>query len=233
MEILPRPPEHIDNLDARLASKVSEIRDRLDMLDRNRPQTAIGITPPDDSIAASGHVRYMDAQARRFYVYANGQWISADSARYTATATNTVSVGPSGGTDSGWVNIGPSITFYVSAPGIIHIYVETYVMGTASGASVLTGGYYGYQVDGGAGGQAMVGKSASYNVWERRVGAAANGATNPTGADWPRGGFIVLAVAPGTHTLDMLGRAVEETPGGGHAAQAVQYDDRRLGILIL
>jgi hypothetical protein len=227
---LPGPPEIVTNLDQRLTAKLSDLAAKIDNLERTRPMTAVGAGPPDDATVANGAVRYMDRVGRRFYVYANNQWISADSQRYTVSASNTATIGNGTVSDTGWVPIGPSLTLYASAPAILHVYIDAWVGGNAWGTGFLTNALFGYQLDGTS--QVQSGQNGVYNASSHRVSSSANSTTAPTGNDFPRGAFQLVQVSEGEHTLDFVGRAVSfDTPV--QVAQAVTFQGRSIRVLIL
>lgn len=229
----PVPPP---SMEARIQNALTEVRDRLAAIRKNRPRTSASTSVPSGTTVDG--TRHMDTDDRRFYVHNNGEWLSADSQRWVVTDAAQVS------TAAGRWNAltGPVLNFFVAAPAMVMVYVEAEVWGTAwscTSGTCLTRAEIGLQDNHWVNTQRII-KSTAYNVWERRVttgyqdGVLGGGTSDSDGAAWPRGGFgMVWLETPGSYSFTMAYAAIDESLGGGQPAQAVFFRNRTIYALAL
>lgn len=235
MSLLPDPVQP-PTMEARIQNALTDVRDRLASIRKNRPRTSANTSAP--SGATTDGTRHMDTDDRRFYVHNDGEWLSADSERWVVTDAGTVST-----TGGRWQNLGGTpLAFSIAAPAMIMVYVDAEVNGNAYACGVgtcLTRAEVGL-TDTRYGVTQRVIKSLQYNVWEHRVStgfqdsASGSGLSDSDGAVFPRGGFtMVWLETPGSYSFSLLYAAVDETPGGGQPTSLIQFRNRTIYALAL
>lgn len=225
------PPDTSPTIESRITNMLQSLQDRLDSIQRSRPTTSIGTDPlPPASIPGT---RHFDTAESRLWVYANGVWVSADTRRWSASATGTVSTAAGRWQDLG----GPGITFFLPYATTVQFHVDLEALSatwacaggtclTRAEVSVLMNAYQAPRII----------TARNYNAWERRVSTGwvdqTIGSFDSDGASFPRGGFISVALGAGTHTFTLRYSAMNDG-SGVWPTTTVSFRNRYVHLLAL
>lgn len=228
---LPSHTGSTPSLEQRIVTALQKLNDRIAGVRATRPTTSVG----NDTLPAASvpGTRHFSTASNRLWVFANGEWVSADSQRWITSDAAQVSTAAGRWADLG----GPSITFSIAAAGIVQVHVDVDVF-AASWACVsgtcLTRAEVAMVVDGTT--TVRVLSSSQYNAWVRKVSSGWADQTlsyDSEGNTYPRGAFIGLPLAAGSHTLSLRYAAINETPGPSQPATTVFFRNRVMQLLAL